>query len=171
MKNFTPTRKKLRSREPDLNRWPKDCYCSHYSPPLYQLSYRGSHQEEALYTIINLAIAPNSCTHTSRSLASLRHWCAWKMVGKYHQIRNWNTSYMGGGWSSVILALWRHARNGEGMDNTVKKQTNIYTVLLYRCCICIVLVGYLSWDTWHFHTTTDHEKTKGSIQTWNNFRN
>ena len=32
---------KMYSLEPDLNQWPMDLYHSNYSPPLYQLSYRG----------------------------------------------------------------------------------------------------------------------------------
>ena len=30
-----------KSLEPDLNQWPMDSYYFNYSPPLYQLSYRG----------------------------------------------------------------------------------------------------------------------------------
>ena len=31
-----------KSLEPDLNQWPMDSYYFNYSPPLYQLSYRGA---------------------------------------------------------------------------------------------------------------------------------
>ena len=31
-----------KSLEPDLNQWPMDLYWINYSPPLYQLSYRGN---------------------------------------------------------------------------------------------------------------------------------
>ena len=37
-----PKKKKVTSLEPDLNQRPMDvCYVANYSPPLYQLSYRG----------------------------------------------------------------------------------------------------------------------------------
>ena len=78
------------SLEPDLNQRPKDiCMSNIYSPPLYQLSYRGLSAEHAVKRVficcdaLKFKILENQCVRTHAPM------CEWLIVTiKWLQLYN-----------------------------------------------------------------------------------